>query len=153
MCDPTLALVAIAAAGTGVETIAQNQIASQQARAINSQLATRRKEIDRAATAEMNNRLREMRREQSRIMVAAGEAGLSLSSGGVENLLLDSVMQAELANDASIANRESRRAAADADAQAAMPAKTTVLGAGLKIGLSAGGKYFQGEAAKERANT
>lgn len=137
MCDPVTAAVAIAVATTATQTIAANQAAKQQNKALQNQNAVRKHEIDQAATSEINDRLREMRREQARIMVAAGESGLSLSSGSVESLLLDSAQQAELANDTSLANRESRKLASDAETQSKLQSKTTLLGAGLKIGLSA----------------
>lgn len=140
MCLPAVAAAALIAAGTqAVGIVASNQMAKAQNRALQQQNDLRKKEIDKAATAEINARLREMRREQSRIMVAAGEAGLSLQSGSVETLLLDSIQQAELANDVSLANRESRKLASDAETQSRMQAKTTLLGAGLRIGLAAGG--------------
>lgn len=151
MCDPISAGLAIVAAATqAVSVVSQNQAASANNRAVEQQLGVRKKEIDQAATAEMNARLREARREQSRILVASGEAGLSLTSGGIESLLLDSVQQAELSNDASLANRESRKAAADAEAQSKVQAKTTVLGAGLQIGLAAGGSALNSVAAQRR---
>jgi hypothetical protein len=140
MCVPAIAAAALIAAGTqAVGVIASNQAAKAYNRSVNEQNVARKKEIDKAATAEINNRLREMRREQSRIVVAAGEAGLSLQSQSVEALLFDSLQQAELANDTSLANRESRKLAADDEAQSRMQSKTTLLGAGLRIGLAAGG--------------
>lgn len=134
-----LAVAAVAATATSV--IGQVQTANAQAKAINKQLAVKSEEIDDSATAEVNDRLREARREQGRIMVAAGESGLSLESGAVETLLRDSATQAALSNSRSLANRESRRDAADAEAQRAMPSKPTTLGAGLQIGLSAANAY------------
>lgn len=152
MCLPAIpAAIAIAAATTAVGVIQQNQMAKAYNKSINQQNALRKEQIDEAATAEINDRLRAMRREQSRVMVAAGEAGLSLQSGGVEAMLLDSAMQAELANDRSLANRESRRAASDAQAQSRMQSKTTALGAGLKIGLSAASAGMNASAAQGRA--
>lgn len=149
MCLPAVAAAALIAAGTtAVGVIASNQQAKAYNRALEQQNTVRKTEIDKAATAEINARLREMRREQSRIMVAAGEAGLSLQSGGVEALLLDSLQQAELANDTSLANRESRKLASDAETQSRMQARTTLLGAGLQIGLAAGGAAM--EAAQRR---
>lgn len=153
MCLPAVAAAALIAAGTqAVGIVASNQMAKAQNRALQQQNDLRKTEIDKAATAEINARLREMRREQSRIMVAAGEAGLSLQSGSVETLLMDSLMQAELANDVSLANRESRKLASDAETQSRMQAKTTWLGAGLRIGLAAGGSAL-GSAARTDAAT
>lgn len=143
MCLPAAAAaVLVAAAAHGVSIVAQNQQAKAVNKALKQQNAQRTKEIDQASAQEINNRLREMRREQARIQVAAGEAGLSLSSGGVEALLLDSAMQAELANDASLANRESRKRALDAETNASFQARTTTLGAGLQIGLAGAGAYI-----------
>lgn len=136
-------MAVVAVATTAIATVGQIQQANHQADAINHQNDVRQHEIDQASTAEINDRLRQARRDQGRIMVAAGESGLSLDSGGVENLLLDNAMQAELSNDRSLANRESRKLSTAADAQAAMPSKPTLLGAGLQIGL-AGAKAYMG---------
>lgn len=153
MCLPAIAGAAlIAGAQVGLQTIIANQAASATNKALNQQNAVRKTEIDQAATAEINDRLRAMRREQARIQVAAGESGLSLGSQSVEALLQDSLMQAKLANDQSLANRESRKRASDAETQSRLQAKTTALGAGLKIGLAAGGAAF-GQAAQTNAAT
>jgi hypothetical protein len=126
---------------TGASVIGQNQAAAAQTKAINHQNDVRQHQIDQAATAEINDRLREQRREQGRIAVAAGEAGLSLQSGSVETLLMDSAQQANLANSRSLANRESRKLASAADAQAQIPSHATALGAGIQI-ASAGAKTY-----------
>ena len=142
MCLPAAAAaVVLAAAAAAASVVSQIQSAKAQTKAINAQNDARQKEIDQAATGEINDRLREARREQGRIMVAAGEAGLNLSSGSVENLLMDSAMQAELSNDRSLANRESRKKAAAAEAQALIPSRPTALGAGLQISLAAAKAY------------
>lgn len=143
MCIPAVAAAVLVAAGTAaVGVIEQNQAAKATNKALNAQNTERKHEIDQAATSEINDRLREMRREQARILVAAGESGLSLGSGSVEALLLDSQQQAELANDTSLANRESRKLASDTETQSKLQAKTTLLGAGLKIGLAGAGAYM-----------
>lgn len=143
MCVPAaVAAALVVGASTAVQIVGANQAASANNRAVNEMNRVRKEEIDKAATAEINQRLREQRREQSRIEVAAGEAGLSLSSGSIEALLMDSSMQAELANDVSVANRESRKKASDAEAQANMKSKTTALGAALQIGLASGGAFL-----------
>jgi hypothetical protein len=151
MCVPQAALaIGAAVVSQAVSTFATVQSAKSQTKAIKHQLAVRQTEIDHAATAEMNDRLRAARREQGRIAVAAGESGLSLSSPSVEALILDSDMQAELSNDRSLANRESRRAAAGAEAQAAIPSRPSMLGAGLQIASAAARAYASGEARSAR---
>jgi hypothetical protein len=138
MCLPAaIAIpVVLATAATAVSVVGQIQSANAANKAIKQQLKAKDKEIDQAAAHEINERLREARREQGRIMVAAGEAGLSTSSGSVEALLEDAAMQASLANQTSLANRESRRDAARAEANANMVSKPTLLGAGLQIAIS-----------------
>ncbi len=138
MCLPALPAIAIglAVATTAVSVVGQIQSANAQAKAINNQLAAKQHQIDLAASQEINDRLRQARREQGRILVAAGESGLSLESGSVNALLEDAQMQATLSNQTSLANRESRKEAATAEAEAAMPNKPTLLGAGLQIALA-----------------
>ena len=138
MCLPAVPLIAIglAAATTAVGVIGQIQSANAAAKNIEAQLAVKQKQIDQQSTAEINDRLRQARREQGRIMVAAGESGVNLESGAITGLLQDSAMQATLSNERSLANRESARQAATAEANAMMPSKPTLLGAGLQIALA-----------------
>lgn len=146
MCDPvTLAAVGIAAATTATSVVEQVHTAKAQAKAINATNVLRQQQIDQATTAQINDRLREARRERGRIDVAAGEAGLNLQSGNVETMLMDTYQQAELSNDASLANREAQRNASQAQAESAMSnvASPTLLGAGLQIGLAGGSAYLK----------
>lgn len=140
MCNPILLAVA-AVATTATSVIGQIQSAKAQTKNIQASLDVKSKQIDQASTAEVNDRLREARREQGRITVAAGESGLNLNSGAVETLLMDSVTQASLSNERSLANRESRRLAADAEAQSLVPSRPTALGAGLQIALAGAQAY------------
>ena len=139
MCLPlALAIpVALAAAGTAAGVIGQIQTANAENAAIKASYNTQAKQIDNQATQAIDDRLRQARRDMGRIMVAAGESGLSLDSGSVKALESDAAMQASLDNETSIANRESRKEAARADANSKMVTKPTLLGAGLQIGLSA----------------
>lgn len=143
--------MAVAAASTAVNVVGTIQSAKAQTKAINHANDVKQAEIDKAATAEINDRLRAARREQGRIMVAAGQSGLSLESGGVESLLLDSAMQAELSNDRSLANKESRKLATAAEAQSLIPSRPTALGAGLQIGMSAAKGYMNSSTAQSQA--
>lgn len=150
MCAPIVA-AGIAMAATALSTISANQAAHQQNKALQAQNTLQKKQIDQQATDEINQRLRAMRREQARIQVAAGEAGLSLGSGSVEAQLFDSMQQAEISNDTSIANRESRKMASDATTASRLQSKTTALGAALKIGLAGAGAYAGSEARTSNA--
>lgn len=138
MCLPAAIAIpiALAAAGTAVSVVGQIQSANAANASIKAQYKAETKQIDQAATADINNRLRQARREMGRIMVAAGESGLSTESGSVQALIEDAGMQASLANEQTLANRESRKSEAAAEANAHMVAKPTLLGAGLQIAVS-----------------
>lgn len=144
MCLPATPLIlGLAAAGTAaVSTIAQIQSAKATNKAIRAQHDARQEEIDDAAAAQINERLRQARREQGRIMVAAGESGINTSSPVIDALMLDAQQQAGLANQNTMANRESRKKATTAEANAAMVSKPTLLGAGLQIGLAGANAYL-----------
>lgn len=142
MCDPITAAVVVgvtSVVGTTANVIAQTKAANRQADAINAQLEQVQQANREAASAEMFDRQRAARREQARIRVAAGEAGLGLNSGSIGQMLMDSAMQADLAHQRSIANRESRDLAAQSEAESMMSQvqKPTLLGAGLQIGSAA----------------
>lgn len=74
-------MTTIAVVGAATETIGQMQSAKAQQKAIDAQLATTQQEIRVAQTAELNERQRVARKEQARIKVAAGEAGLNKGGG------------------------------------------------------------------------
>ncbi|WP_156518408.1 virion core protein, T7 gp14 family [Sphingobium sp. EP60837] len=126
-------------ASTAASIVGQMQSAKAQNKAIEQQAEAVAEENRLSASADMFERDRAARREQSRIRTAAGEAGLVLNSGAIENLLMDSAMQNELANDRTLANRESRDKAniAEANSMYSKVQSPTALGAGLQIGASA----------------
>src|SRR2546426_912320 len=113
MCVPlAIAIpVALAAATTAASVVSQVQSANATNAALKAQYQVKTKQIDQAATDEINTRLRQMRRDEARISVAAGESGLSLESGSVKALQSDAEMQAGISNSTSLANRESRNEA------------------------------------------
>lgn len=141
MCLPAaIAIpVAIAAAGTAISVVGQIQSANAANAQIKAQEKLQEKQIDQQTSQEITDRLRQARRDMGRIMVAAGESGLSLESGSVKALENDAAMQASLADETSLANRESRKEAARTAANAEMVSKPTLLGAGIQIALSGAG--------------
>lgn len=145
MCLPLAAVAAIAAvAGTGMSLIAQSQAAKAQTKAIKAQNETAQEESRRKASGEMFDAMRATRREQGRIRAAAGEAGLSTTSGNVEALLVDSAMQGGLTQERVLANHESRTNNINAEtaSQLSRIQKPTALGAGLQLALSATNAYI-----------
>lgn len=150
MCDPVTISAAIAVASAAGGAVAQIKSAKAQTKAINKQQELVREENRQVATAETFDAMRASRREQAKIRTAAGEAGLSLSSGSVEGLLLDSAMQGEMNRDRILANLESRNAAATAETEAALSRiqKPTALGAGLQVANAAAAGWANIDAAK-----
>lgn len=157
MCDPVTAAVVVgvtSVASTAAIVVAQTKAANAQAKAINDQLAVTREETRQEAMAQLFDQMRAARREQGRIRTTAGEAGLSLSGGSIEALLLDSAMQMELQGSRTIANMESRHNANVADANSMMSQiqKPTALGAGLQIASAAASAWSGIADAKIKAN-
>ena len=142
MCDPVTAAVVVAAttvAATGAGIAAQAKAAKTQTKAIRHQQEVVAEENRLAASGELFDQMRAARREQGKIRAAAGEAGLSTTSGNIESLLMDSAMQQELAHDRTIANMESRHAANTAEAASMLSKiqKPTALGAGIQLANAA----------------
>ena len=155
MCDPisaSLVACALTVATTAAGVVTQMKAASAQTKAIRNQQEVAREETRQAASAELFDQSRAARREQGRIRSAAGEAGLSLDSGSIEGLLMDSAMQQELAHDRTIANMESRHRANTAEAESMLSQiqKPTLLGAGLQIANSAAQAWSGVQGAKIR---
>jgi len=148
MCDPVTAAIAVGVttvAGTAANIVASAKTAKAQERAIRNQMAVAREETRQVATAELFDQMRASRREQARIRTSAGEAGLSLASGSIEALLMDSAMQLELQNDRTLANMESRHRAnvQEAESMLSQVQKPTALGAGLQL-AAAGAQAWSG---------
>jgi hypothetical protein len=143
MCEPITAAAIFAGvtsvASAGASIVAQSKAAKAQTKALNNQAAVAREETRREATGELFDSMREARREQGRVRAAAGEAGLSLTSGSIEDMLMDSAMQSELRDDRTLANMEARHRSnvAEAKSMASRIQKPTALGAGLQLGAAA----------------
>lgn len=146
MCDPvTATLVAVSVITTGAQMVGQAKMAKAQNKAIKNQLAVTNEEARQEATGELFEQMRASRREQGRIRAAAGEAGLSLSSGSIEALLSDSQMQGEFKNDVTLANQESRTRAnvAEATSMYSQVEAPSALGIGLNM-AAAGASAWAG---------
>jgi hypothetical protein len=139
MCDPVSISAAIAVASAAAGSMAQIKSAKAQTAAINAQQKVVREENRQVASAELFDEMRATRREQAKIRTTAGEAGLSLTSGSVEGLLMDSAMQGEMSRDRVLANLESRNTAAYAETSSALSRiqKPTALGVGLNVANAA----------------
>lgn len=145
MCNP-VAMMVMAITSTAAQVVGQVQSAKAQQAAIDAQLQQNLTEFSAKASAETNDRLREARREQSKIKVAAGEAGLQLG-GSIDLLLKDSNLQSSMAAGRIQDNmgREVNNAAAEANSMSSRIESPTLLSAGLQIGNSAVGGYQQGQ--------
>jgi hypothetical protein len=138
MCLPVaLAIpIALAVATTAVSVVGQIQSANAANAAIKAQLKAKTKRSTRRPPRRSTTGSAR-RREQGRIMVAAGESGLSLESGSVKALQTDAEMQATLSNETSLANRESRKEAPRSRRRTPTWCRSRrLLGAGLQIALA-----------------
>ena len=150
MCDP-VTLATIAVVTTATQVITEVQAAKNQKAAITAQLAESEQQIETKQTAELNDRARAARREQAKIKVAAGEAGLSLT-GSVESLLADTVMQQQLSTERTNLNAETekRSVRAEANSMYSRIQQPSLIGAGLRIAM-AGGTAYAGASASSKA--
>lgn len=149
MCDPITATV-LAVATTAASTVSQIKAAKAQEKAIRNQMELASEENRRVASAELFDQSRASRIEKGRAMAAAGEAGLSLSSGSIQGILTDIAMQRSLQGDRTIANMESRHAQnlAEGKSMLSQIQKPTALGAGLQIASAGASAYSSASSLK-----
>jgi hypothetical protein len=141
MCNP-LALAALTFASTAASVATQISSANAQIKAINEMADNQQKQISQQQGAEITDSLRQARRDQSRIAVAASQAGLNLS-GSVDTLLADAGMQGALRNENTSLNADIQRQQAldSAKANLSRVNKPTALSAGLQIASATAGSY------------
>ena len=154
MCHPIAIAVALSVATTAASIVSETKAAKNQEAAIRDQLAISEEEIDDKAAGEVNDRLRETRREQARIKVAAGEAGLKLG-GSIDLLLQDSLMQGGLSNERTMGNRgrELRASRAEANSMLSRVERPTLLGAGLRLATAGMNGYSAGQSMQINRST
>lgn len=145
MCHPAAA-AALMVATTATQIVGEVKAAKRQEATIRDQLVMVEEEVNDKASAEINDRLRESRREQARIKVAAGEAGLKLG-GSIDLLLQDSLMQAGLSNERTLGNRgrELRAARNEANSMLSRVERPSLLGAGLRLATAGMNGYSTGK--------
>jgi gamma-glutamyl:cysteine ligase YbdK (ATP-grasp superfamily) len=142
-------MTSLAIASAAASVVTQVQSAKRQEAAIRDQLAQTQGEIQDKATGAVNERLREARREQARVKVAAGEAGLQLG-GSIDLLLQDITMQSGLSAERIKQNRDNEmtNATAEANSMLSRVEKPTILGAGLQIATAGMNGYSAGTSMK-----
>lgn len=138
-------MTALAVASTAAAVVTEVRASKSQTKAIKTQLAQTNIEIDQKATTELNDRQRATRREQARVKVAAGEAGLQLG-GSIDLLLADSLMQSGLAAERTNQNADNERLNATAEANSMLSRVETpsLLGAGLRLATAGMSGYATG---------
>lgn len=156
MCDPvtlTTALVVSSVASTAASLVGQQQSAEAQRAAIEQQLQLNYDNTAKQQQAQENDQLRASRREESRIKVAAGEAGLSLGSQSIEMMLLDNQMQTGLNTERIGLNTDIQRQNLESDANHMMSQTATAspLGAGLQLGLSGLNGFVMGKSLQAKS--
>lgn len=146
MCEPVTIMTSLAVASTAASIVSQVRGAKAQEAAIRDQLQAAEQETNSKAVAEINERQRAARREQARIKVAAGQAGLQLG-GSIDTLLQDSLMQAGLAEERITDNRDTelRNTRREANSMLSRVESPTLLGAGLQLASSAVSGYSAGK--------
>ena len=136
-----------AVASTAVSLVGTMQSAEAQQDAIRSQQESAATQVAKQEQAQTNDRLRAARQEDSRIRVAAGEAGLSLGSQSIETMLMNNQMQTGLGSEriGLNADMQQENVSAEANAALARTATPSALSAGLQLGLSGFQGYKAGQ--------
>lgn len=139
-------MTTLAVVSTAASTIQEIKSAKAQTRAIDAQVAEQTAQINTQEAAELTDRQRQVRREQARIRVAAGQQGLN-TTGSVLSLLSDSAMQGALADERISLNADNQHkaVAAEANSMYSRISQPTILGAGLRIAQAGVGGYYQGK--------
>lgn len=145
MCEPVSIMIALSVATTAASIVGEVKAAKKQEAAIREQLAESITQVDDKAVGELNDRQRAARREQGRMKVAAGEAGLQLG-GSIDLLLKDSLMQSGLSAERTTGNRENELKNVTAEANSALSRveTPTLLGAGLRLASAGAQGYASG---------
>ena len=141
MCDP-VSLATLAFVTTAASVATQIKSANSQIKAINKMEENQREQIGLQQGAEETDSLRQARRDQGRIAVAASQGGLNLS-GSIDTLINDAGMQGFLRNENTGLNADIQRQQAidSANANLSRVNKPTALSAGLQIASSTAGAY------------
>ncbi len=135
MCYVQLIVAAIAI----VASVAQNQAQNRQNRkieqAVNAQAKQRNEQIDQAATAEMNERARAVRRAKASARAAASESGINLDSGSFLGQL--NAMQAQDDMNAGLVAKNAQNQKAGVQTERAAALSRIQYKTGLGIALDA----------------
>lgn len=146
MCEPVTILTTLAIASQAASLITEHRAAKNQKQAISQAFEAQQKEITQTQVADINERQRQARKEQARIRVAAGQAGLQMG-GSVQALLTDSAMQTTLFSERTGMNADTRResSAQEANSMFSRVEDPSILGAGLRLASAGASAFYQGQ--------
>lgn len=142
-------------ASAGASFIQQAVTANSQNKAITDQLAQGQEQVKEQQASQLEQRQREGWKEQGRMQVAAGEAGLQLSSGSIESMLMDSQMQTSLdgGNINLNAEHQDQNLASEAGRYYSMVNNPSIIGSGLRLISSGLSGFNSGTANALKKNT
>ena len=149
MCEPISLGTGLGIASSAAGAVGAYQQAQGQRAALEASARQRAAELSDQQEVELGERVRAGRRERARLRVAAGEAGLALSSGSFEAQIADSFsQQGQDAGNIRFRGRQSERSLrTGVNAQAASivgDSPLALAGAGLQIAGSGLSGYQQG---------
>ena len=153
MCEPTTIMLGISLAASAAGAYGTREQAKGQLKANAEQRAQQNEEIRAAANAKAGERVKQMRAEQARIRVAAGEAGVGGNSFMAQ--LQDASFQADMdiatfGKDAFFQDRASATRFLSANASVRNP---SALETGLNLAAAGAQGYAAGAALESNLNS
>lgn len=153
MCYVQIIMAAVAVVGSLVQSREQNKAAEKSAKALEVQRDQRNEEIADAASVELNERTRAVRRARASARATASESGINLSSGSFLAQLMTLDVQQDM--NVGLVNKDARNKtkATDAEYKAAhsriqfksgLGIATEAVGAGLNAYSGSGGTFGRG---------
>lgn len=148
MCWPLIAAAVMVVASVA-QNRANNKAMKRQEAALHEQNRVRQEEIDDAASAEMNERARAVRRARASARATASEAGINLSSGSFLAQLQSFDAQGDIDAGLVTKNTNNRQAARRADYQSGLSRVSYKTGLGIALdGAAAGVSGYMGAGGK-----
>jgi hypothetical protein len=144
MCNPALIVMGVMAVVSVAQNVENNKALKRQETAINEQNKVRAEEISDAASAEMNERARAVRRARASARATASEAGINLASGSFLAQLTDFSAQADMQAGIVTKNMHNKQAARKADYKSSLSRiqYKTGLGIALDATMAGASGYF-----------
>jgi hypothetical protein len=149
MCYVQIIMAVVAVVAAVAQDKAQNKAMKRQEDALNEQNKQRSQEIEDAASADMNERARAVRRARASARATASEAGINLSSGSFLAQLNSFNAQQDMQSGLVTKNKQNAQLARQAEYHSGLARISYKNGLGIALdGFAAGASAYSGSGGK-----